>query len=505
MEEIKIRELPEKPLMTGSDYVVIEDIDGTKRVSAKNFRSLVLTSLYFNSINDLKNSTDRGLKEGDVCETLGYYYPGDGGGARYRITYNPGAVEDGKLVHYLSYSDTLRAEIILDDIIHVNQFGARGDGSHDDTEAIQAALDNSETRKVLFRKGKRYLTRDTIKINNSNTIINGNGAIMFPHYTNGIVIENVNNTIIDGLNFDNSVATSAIQIKGCIGVAIDNSNITNISNKGIHVIDSSHVSMLYNLFHGTTYSTCVLLDGNNSECINIETSRFDSFAKAISVVNSTETKSKIRISACCYTSLINNAICVHTASNFESIDIISNIVENANTFLYLGGAGDVSCNGLISNSNKVFDIVNINAVLHLNGLLKVATNSVLFPRMAGKVHSDITWNNISNDASFDNVPTGELCDSLMPYQYNETGYTISGTRLTLHAVRNMHVNWTSSTGNLNTIDNGIKGQLLYIKSSTNKSIIAVANKIVLSDTSIPLGPYKGVLLKYDGLKWVQIN
>ena len=82
---------------------------------------------------------------------------------------------------------------------------------------------------------------------------------------------------------------------------------------------------------------------------------------------------------------------------------------------------------------------------------------------------------------------------------------MSGSSLTLEVIRNVHVDWSSSTSNLSDILGGIKGQLIYIKSSTNKSILNVTNKIVLSDTSIQLGPYKGMLLKNDGLKWIQIQ
>ena len=510
MEEVKIRELPEKPSISGSDYVVIEDQDGTKRVLVKNFRSLVLTSLYFKSIDDLKNSTDRGLKEGDICETLGYYTPGDGGGARYRITYNPGAVEDGKFVHYLSYSDTLRAEIILEDTIHVNQFGAKGDGNHDDTSAIQAALDNSDTRTVLFRKGRKYLTRDIIKVNYSNTVINGNGATLFPHYVNGIIVnpddDTVSDITIDDLNFDCSAATSAVKVNKASSVSINNCIVSGISNKGIHVTDSSHVYIKLCRLTGSTYSTGVLLDGDSCSNVTIKTCRFDTFAKGISIDNTgLNLKSTVRIDNNIYDSSVNNSVCVHVSNDVNSIIMNSNIVENANTFLYSGGAGKISCNGLISNTSKVFDILNANCSLHLNGLLTVGTNSVLFPRMAGKLHSDIMWNQLPNGASFSNIPTGELFDSIMPYGYNETGYSMSGNKLTLREARNMYVDWTISTGNLNAIDNGIKGQLLYIKSSTNKSIIAVANKIVLSESSIVLGPYKGILLKYDGSKWIQIS
>ena len=47
---------------------VIEDEDGTKRSFVRNFRSLILTSLHFDTIDDLKNSVGMGLKEGEMNE-----------------------------------------------------------------------------------------------------------------------------------------------------------------------------------------------------------------------------------------------------------------------------------------------------------------------------------------------------------------------------------------------------------------------------------------------------
>lgn len=81
MEEIKIRELPEKENVKATDYIIIEDDDGTKKTLIKHFRSLVITSLYFNNIHELKESANIGLKDGDICQTLGYHEPGDGGGS----------------------------------------------------------------------------------------------------------------------------------------------------------------------------------------------------------------------------------------------------------------------------------------------------------------------------------------------------------------------------------------------------------------------------------------
>ena len=121
--------------------------------------------------------------------------------------------------------------------------------------------------------------------------------------------------------------------------------------------------------------------------------------------------------------------------------------------------------------------------------------------MLGKLQSNIMWDLIPTGASFKNTPIGELYDNIYPIQYSDIqkGYSIANSKLTLREVRNMHVDWSSSTNNLTEIANGVKGQLLYIKSSTNKSIITSDN------ISVQLGQYNGILLKYNGTKWVPIS
>ena len=518
MEEVKVRELPDKPVINTTDYVVVEDEDGTKIVQVKHFRSLVLNTLYFDSVEELKTSTDIALKEGDVCQTLGYYTPGDGGGARYVITYKPGAVEDGKLVHYLSYSDTLRAEIILDDKINVAQFGAKGDGKTDDTLAIQAAIDNSEGKVVEFIKDKQYVIRDSIKISKSFTMINGNSATIYPHYCDGLDIyyeHRVTSVTIKDLDFLCNLTNSAIKMSNAEDISIVNCNITGVSNTGIYLKNCLYVNIDRCELNGVNNSSLITLDGEatdegflSARAINVTKCKFNNFHKAINVIGTgvvnNDVNTLINLDSCYYFSTINNCYAIYLASPIEMMRITNNSVFTVDTFLYFGGAssGEISCSDLNCVSvNKVFDIGTSDGTLHLNGALNMNNVTTVFVNMSGKLHSNIMWN-INN---FSTVPTGELFDTVAPYQYNESGYSIANSTLTLREVRNLHVDWNSSTNNLNTINNGIKGQLLYIKSSTNKSILAVSNKIILSDSSIQLNPYKGILLKYDGLKWVQIQ
>ena len=527
MEEIKVIELPEKSSIAATNHFIVEDEDGTKKVLAKHFRSLLVSSLYFNNVEELKNSVSASLKEGDICETLGYYTPGDGGGAKYKITYNPAAVEDGKLVHYLSYSDTLRAEIILGDFINVHQFGAVGDGATDDTDAIQAAIDNSDSKVVEFSNNKVYVTRNPVQISKNDTLINGNGAVLTPYYVNGINItpnsdsdDMVSDITINKLNIDCSKATNGIYSYRASKVDIISCKISNVTNTGINIKNSEFFNIAYCKFNGQNSGSLITLDGSNtgagtlvySRFINILDCSFNDFFKAIHVLSTGSTgeiNTLVNLDKCDYNSSVANCYCVYVACPVEMLSIYANTVAAANTFLYFGGAsrGDIVCRGISClNTAKVFDIGTSQGVLHLDGSVKAASNAILFENMNGKLRTSVSWDLLPNGAIFNNKPIGEVYDSIHPYNYTEgRGYSMSGSKLTLREVRNMHVDWTSSTNNITEIENGVKGQLIYLKSSTSKNIIATVNKIVLSDSSIKLGPYKGVLMKYDGLKWVQIQ
>lgn len=522
MEEIKIRELPEKENIHPLDYLPIEDDDGTKRVRIKNFRALVLSSLYFENINELKNnSSNRGLKEGDICQTLGYYEPGDGGGALYIIKYDPAAVEDNMNVHYLSYSDTLRAEIILEDKINIHQFGAKGDGRTDDTKAIQEALNNSWEKTIEFTHGKKYLIREPLNVHNDNTIINGHGATLYPQYVNGLNIspksdeyDDIYDVYINNLNIDSSKSSNSIYIYRSSNVHLYKSIIDGSTGKGVLVKNSYFVN-IQNCEYKSNGGSCIVLDGDNENCVKslvIENCKFDNFLRAVHVSSTGVTVTKDNISSiiqnCMFDSNINNSCAIYIGCPINYININDNIVKNANKFLYYGGAstGDVYCNGITGdNISKIFDFEASNGTLHLDGSIRVVSITTLFQNLQGKLHSNILWDAISGtQLSSDNSHYGELFDIVNPVQYSIGGYGISGNTLNLRCCHNVYIDWNSSTNNLESINGGFKGQLIYVKSSTKKSIISVSKKIILTSSEIPLGEY-GIQLKYDGLQWVQVE
>lgn len=527
MEEIKIIELPEKQVISPTNHLLVEDEDGTKKVLAKHFKSLLVASLYFNSVEELKTSTSTILKEGDIVQTLGYYAPGDGGGAMYMINYNPAAVEDGGLVHYLSYSDTLRAEMILEDSVNVHQFGAVGDGKADDSNAIQSAIDNAASKIIEFGNNKTYIIRKPIAITKNGTIINGNGGTIYPYYCNGVDITpssdtepTVTDITINKLHVDCAKANNAIFVYRASKVDIMSCKVFNVTSAGINIKNSEFVNVSFCELIGEAGGSLIIIDGDNnaeaslmySRFINILDCDFSNFFRAVHLLSTGSTgeiNTLVNLDKCNYHSAIPTAYCVYVACPIEMLSIYANTTTEADTFLYFGGIskGDVTCRSISClNTVRVFNIGATEGVLHLDGSIKVSPGTILFENMSGKLHSTVSWDLLPDGALFANKPNGEIHDAIHPYNYNEgKGYSIVDSKLVIREARNLHVDWSSSTNNLTEIENGVKGQLIYLKSSTKKNLLATADKIELSDTAIKLGPWKGVILRYDGLKWVQIQ
>ena len=527
MEEIKIIELPEKQTILPTNHLLVEDEDGTKKVLAKHFKTLLVSSLYFNSIEELKTSTSTILKEGDIVKTLGYYTPGDGGGAMYKITYNPSAVEDGGLVHYLSYSDTLRAEMILEESVNVHQFGAVGDGKTDDSKAIQLAIDNTASKIIEFGNNKTYIIRKPIAITKDGTIINGNGGIIYPYYCNGIDVTPsgddqplVSDVTINKLHVDCSKAINAAFVYRASKIDIMSCKVFNVTNTGINIKNSEFINVSFCELTGKHGGTLITIDGDNNDeksltfnrFINILDCDFNDFFRGVHLLSSGsegEINTLVNLDKCNYHSTVVTAYCIYLTCPVEMLSVFANTSTEADTFLYFGSTskGDVSCRSIAcSNTIRAFNISATEGVLHLDGSIKVDSNTILFGNMNGKLHSTISWDLLPNGASFENKPNGEIYDGIHPYNYTEgKGYSIVDSKLVIREARNLHVDWSSSTNNLTEIENGVKGQLIYIKSSTSKSLLQTADKLELSDSEIKLGPWKGIILRYDGLKWVQIQ
>jgi hypothetical protein len=102
--------------------------------------------------------------KGNTARTSGYYAAGDGGGATYYFDANDNATADnGGSVLAPTNGASGRWKLVVVDQVNVRQFGAKGDGSADDTAAIRAAdaaMTTAGGGTIYFPPGTYKVTPD---------------------------------------------------------------------------------------------------------------------------------------------------------------------------------------------------------------------------------------------------------------------------------------------------------------------------------------------------------
>ena len=111
----------------------------------------------FDTVGDMKLAEN--LVNGSKCHTLGYYSINDNGSAIYKIRTKTNADVINEMNLIALYDDTLVAElVIVNDTINVEQLGAKGDNTQDDTDYLQAAFSLGATN-ITFGHHKTYLVK----------------------------------------------------------------------------------------------------------------------------------------------------------------------------------------------------------------------------------------------------------------------------------------------------------------------------------------------------------
>ena len=198
----------------------------------------------FDNVNDMKSSTN--LIDGSYAETLGYYSKNDGGSALYKITSTKNETE-----YQETLNNGLYATLIIKDSVNVKQFGAYGDGIHDDTNTMQKAIDTC--KNIIFPYGT-YLTSG-IRLKDNSCMISENATIkVIPnnstvYYVVGI-IEKTNVSILGTLNVigdkDEHTGTEG-EFGMCLGIlGSNNINIENVIlsygwGDGLYIGNSSNI------------------------------------------------------------------------------------------------------------------------------------------------------------------------------------------------------------------------------------------------------------------------
>lgn len=324
----------------------------------------------FDSVADLKTATN--LIEGSYARTLGYYTANDGGGATYKIK------SEAPSGYYENLNSGLYAELIIEPNVNVNQFGAKGDGSTDDTQAISEALNRVDTIDFL---NSTYIINDLETVHD--ITIHGNGATLkWENDSNG-VIEINHNVKIDNINFDKNNASNYVLYKAedtednLVDVELSECSFSN-SASGVVPLYLVHLNKLD--INECTFSNLLSssMNAGSIKFVNITNNLFNNIGNLASTNRS---GNAIYIGHSQYISILNNTIvnCTDSAiycsnSYAEFVNISNNKINNSQKEgIKNQGAGrktiiegnilkDIYSNAIIVSSRQEECIVSNNIV-----------------------------------------------------------------------------------------------------------------------------------------------
>lgn len=541
IEDRLIRELPEKSRIELTDQIVIEDLDGTKLGDISSLRALVMTNLIFNTVEDMKAAT---LRENDVCLTLGYHTINDGGGATYRIVYEPTAIDDRANYHYLYDSDVNRAKFIsMDGSVTPEQFGAYGDGTHDDINAITKCIESVNNYRINFIRSHQYKITKMIPIK-SQMILDFNKCTIIPFGCSAIGISSSNpikeltDITIENVKIimKNAISKECIVFnKSATLVTIRNINISDASNTGINFIAATILNITSCIFHCTNtkdsiyginitgindkdymknhsinidnikfinYGTCIGLPGvsgafnTNAFIVNISNCTAESNSSLVDtcfLFNGSSTISELRTIS--ITSIITLHIkCLVSNSGNDLINIKDISMHNAETLVYSPAypsrimlSGAISLTG--TEAYNKFPIFK-----HISGHLYINTQCIFFDenRYKERDSKNITY-------------PGSLYDGSDIFSYPIKSMSVSGVSVDVQFVRNGIIEITNAGDVITNISGGMKNQVIALKASVDRSINNGSTLFINSaPTATVLNKSKMIYLKCTGPAWVEI-
>lgn len=192
---------------------------------------------------------DKTLKVGDIAVTLGYYEANDDGGAKYKIKLNTEKYGE-------TLNNNLIAELIIRDSIKIKQFGAYGDGEHDDSKFLKLFTSIENVKTLIINNGSYLINNDTFFIKDKNILFDNSELIIgeYLNYENDVI--NINGTCkLDNWKIkvlSNSWAKHVLGFK--------NSHDCIINNLIINVLKTS-------LRYEDSFVSPLVLDTNNTDLV----------------------------------------------------------------------------------------------------------------------------------------------------------------------------------------------------------------------------------------------
>jgi len=208
----------------------------------------------FNSVSDLQAAS---LTAGQLTQTKRYFAGQDGGGATYLIktAVDYAGTPDGYGDHTLANGNV--AVLQIDGALNVRQCGATGDGSTDDTSAIQAALDSGAS-KVDLTAGT-YLITSTLTMS-ANQTLTGVGILKTASVITMIAAST--GCIVEGITIEGNGSGSPISTFKAISViGADKDNyLSNIRVSNCYVYSYAGYGVYGEFVEDLTINNCTFTD-----------------------------------------------------------------------------------------------------------------------------------------------------------------------------------------------------------------------------------------------------
>lgn len=212
----------------------------------------------FDTVADM--IADESLVKDDICHTLGFHVAGDGGAAWYKVESDGTA--NGMDILQLDNGGVAELQV-TESYVTPEMFGAWGDGVHDDSVYLNAAINYAITEGVIIKiTNGEYIADVTLSLDNESILhIEGENGVIIPKII-GITVnyngawdisdEDSRKNIIRGLEFKfNADNSTAIKFMGTsfsysqFPIIIDNCVFRNKNNDGCIGIELSQLNGCY--------------------------------------------------------------------------------------------------------------------------------------------------------------------------------------------------------------------------------------------------------------------
>lgn len=223
----------------------------------------------FGTVQDFLQSNDD-FQIGDKVKTYGYYDIDDSGECCFQIV-NESSSSNNGLIY--SLQNGLKAKLVLNGTVSVKQFGAYGDGTHDDSGAIQNAINTGHNVFFPLSKGEIYLLENSINITTNHQVLYSCGNNHYSYADGGIKLDvatdisinvDANDVLFEGLSFTSTDNTQ--RTRTCIKAE----NTSDIANLDLKIKNCDFAGFDYQIY---THGRGVLVDGcgfgSTDTCISI--------------------------------------------------------------------------------------------------------------------------------------------------------------------------------------------------------------------------------------------